>query len=147
MLFLTMGGVGWIPGPHGSIASVIGAAILWYCQPWLGLGPFLLVILSLSVFSCAALLQCLPLTADPTEVVIDEVIGVAVALTPLFTSIEVGGWRYLFTAVLLFRVFDIIKPLGISTIDRISHPTTVILDDVMAGLYAALLTTLVFQLL
>ena len=71
---------------------------------------------------------------DPGEVVVDEVVGqwIVLGLTPPDAFDYVAGF-------LLFRLFDILKPFPIRRIERMSHAgRAIMLDDVAAGLYAAL---------
>lgn len=71
---------------------------------------------------------------DSGMVVIDEVVGMWIALIPAtLTPLSVG------LAFLLFRLFDIFKPWPVNWLDKRFHgPWGVMLDDVMAGIYAAL---------
>ena len=76
---------------------------------------------------------------DSGRIVIDEVAGYfwAVALLPL----PHGGWpllRLLLAAFLLFRLFDIWKPWPVRGLQRLPGGYGVVLDDVVAGLYANL---------
>jgi phosphatidylglycerophosphatase A len=71
---------------------------------------------------------------DKSYIVIDEVIGMTVAVLPMFV-IEVS-LSYLLLGFVLFRIFDILKPLGIRKIDRMNTPISVLLDDVVAGVYS-----------
>ena len=48
------------------------------------------------------------------------------------------GWKYILAAFLLFRAFDIWKPPPVRAIERIPGGSGIVLDDVMAGIYAAL---------
>jgi phosphatidylglycerophosphatase A len=68
---------------------------------------------------------------DPSRVVIDEVVGVWVAL------LMASDWLTALVALLLFRVFDILKPLGIRSLDRRRGAFWVMADDLLAGVYAA----------
>lgn len=69
---------------------------------------------------------------DPSRVVIDEFAGMCVTLcfVPLnLTNITI--------ALILFRFFDILKPLGIRLIDKkLKGAWGVMLDDILAGIYA-----------
>ena len=71
---------------------------------------------------------------DPSRVVIDEVAGqlLAVAAVPLE-----GGW--LLAGFLLFRLFDIVKPLGIRKLEAIGGGWGIMLDDLAAGIAAGAL--------
>ena len=70
---------------------------------------------------------------DPSRVVVDEMVGVWVALLAAD-----GLWTAL-AALLLFRFFDIVKPLGIRALDRRRGAFWVMADDLLAGAYSALL--------
>jgi phosphatidylglycerophosphatase A len=68
---------------------------------------------------------------DPQFVVIDEVAGQLVALiaVPL-------AWKTFLTGLILFRVFDILKPFPIRRLERLPEGTGIVVDDLGAGLYA-----------
>lgn len=71
---------------------------------------------------------------DAPYIVIDEVAGIFIALIPASSQpITV------LAAFVLFRFFDILKPWPVSWLDKkINHSAGVMLDDMMAGVYAAL---------
>ncbi len=76
---------------------------------------------------------------DPSEVVIDEIIGFLVTMTAL----PVG----LFTITagfILFRIFDIVKPYPVYQSQQLPHGWGVLIDDVLAGLYANLTLWIVY---
>ncbi len=71
---------------------------------------------------------------DPGLIVIDEVVGLMVALFTFPMT-----WKYALAGFLLFRLFDITKPFPGRYIDRrVSSGFGVMADDVAAGLYANL---------
>ena len=68
---------------------------------------------------------------DPQFVVIDEVAG------QLITLIAVPlGWKTPLAGLILFRVYDILKPFPIRRLERLPEGSGIVLDDVGAGLYA-----------
>ncbi|MCI5060921.1 MAG: phosphatidylglycerophosphatase A [Alphaproteobacteria bacterium] len=71
---------------------------------------------------------------DSGMIVIDEVVGMFIALIPaLLTPLSIG------IAFILFRFFDVLKPFPISWLEnRIHGPMGVMIDDVVAGIFAAL---------
>ena len=71
---------------------------------------------------------------DPSKVVIDEVAG---QLTALMILAPVEWWSVL-AAFLLFRVFDVWKPLGIRRLEEIGGGWGIMLDDLAAGALAAI---------
>ncbi len=73
-------------------------------------------------------------TKDSSHIVIDEVVGLLIALMPAVLSV----WSVV-VAFLLFRFFDVLKPWPISWLEKkVSHGWGVMLDDVLAGIFAAL---------
>jgi len=69
---------------------------------------------------------------DPGAIVIDEVAGMTVAMlwAPLSLPALLAGF-------VLFRVFDIVKPWPAHAAQRLSGGLGVMVDDLIAGLYAA----------
>lgn len=81
---------------------------------------------------------------DPSEIVIDEVVGQWVSLLPVILGawsrdVDVLAlWPGWVAAFVLFRLFDITKFGPVGWADRRGDATGVMLDDVIAGLFAAL---------
>jgi phosphatidylglycerophosphatase A len=72
---------------------------------------------------------------DPSRVVIDEMVGVAF---PLIVS-PAGNIWYALASFLLFRFFDILKPLGIRFFDKKHGGFFVMADDILAGIYCLII--------
>lgn len=75
---------------------------------------------------------------DSNHIVIDELLGMAIGM--LFLPINV---KTLAMAFLLFRFFDIIKPLYIKRLENLVNGWGVMMDDALAGIY----TNIVMQVL
>ncbi|MDA7424536.1 phosphatidylglycerophosphatase A family protein [Thalassococcus lentus] len=81
---------------------------------------------------------------DPSWVVIDEVVGQWIALFPVSYGAAMMGigierlWPGWIAAFVLFRLFDITKPWLVGRADRMGTPMGVMLDDVIAGVFAAI---------
>jgi phosphatidylglycerophosphatase A len=77
---------------------------------------------------------------DPQFVVIDEVAGQLVALiaVPL-------AWKTFLAGLILFRVFDILKPPPVRWLERLPEGTGIVVDDLGAGLYALALMHLLLR--
>ncbi|RED13287.1 phosphatidylglycerophosphatase A family protein [Pontivivens insulae] len=146
-LIASFGGVGFLPKAPGTWGSLAALPFAWLLH---GLGgPFLLTIGIL-----AAILIGVRATQevtrdakdhDPGWVVIDEVAGQWIALWPLSIGMVMAGsdpWVFPWPGVLggffLFRLFDIWKPGPVGWADRRGGPWGVMLDDVFAGLFAAI---------
>ncbi|MDR2527336.1 MAG: phosphatidylglycerophosphatase A [Rickettsiales bacterium] len=88
---------------------------------------------------------------DPSEVVIDEVVGqiLAYMFATLFPYYNVKNFMifnilYLTLPFVFFRFFDIIKPSLVGYCDKNIHGANgVILDDVVAGIFAGICSTLI----
>ncbi len=81
---------------------------------------------------------------DPAEIVIDEVAGQWIALLPVAFGVAHTGaapldlWPGWLAAFLLFRLFDIWKPWLVGRADRRGDALGVMLDDIWAGVFAAI---------
>lgn len=130
-------------GTWGSAAALPAA----YGLALLG-GPWLLALAVLGVFCLGWWATSVMVegrdTHDPSEVVIDEVAGQWVALLPVLVGASHAGvdalalWPGWLVAFLAFRFFDILKPGPIGWADRRADALGVMLDDMIAGLAAAL---------
>ncbi len=136
ILFIATGfGSGYLPFAPGTWGSLVALPIhflLIMLVPqyyWLGLGIIFVI-----AVSTAGSAEKIFDRKDPGAVVIDEIIGMLIALigapaTPL-------AWG---SAFLLFRLFDIWKPFPASWVDRhLNGGLGIVLDDVIAGGYALL---------
>lgn len=80
---------------------------------------------------------------DPSEIVIDEVVGQWIALWPvlLMTNVlslpSLALWPGWIAAFGFFRLYDIVKPGPVGWADSKDNATGVMLDDVIAGILAA----------
>lgn len=86
---------------------------------------------------------------DPSEIVIDELAGQWIPLFPLAfilwyhdSTLIWLPWPGLVFGFLFFRLFDIWKPWPVSWADQKETPFGVMLDDIIAGVMAAIITTL-----
>lgn len=74
---------------------------------------------------------------DPSEVIIDEVAGVWIAMAGHVVSQET--MVYALPALFLFRIFDILKPVPVSTAEKLPGGIGIVADDVVAGIFANVL--------
>jgi phosphatidylglycerophosphatase A len=86
--------------------------------------------------------------SDPGEVIWDEFASIPLVYIGLPASISLVNPRemlvWLVVGFIYFRIFDIIKPLGIKRIQHIGKGLGVMIDDVLAAVYAAGLLHLTF---
>jgi len=138
----TLGPVGRIPmapGTWGSAAAVLLAPFLFTPLPLWGRAFLLLLVLAVGVWA-AGRAEVVLKQKDPGSVVIDELLGQWTALLPLTVPTIVHFprlWEYAL-AFVLFRFFDILKPFPIRRVERLfPGGFGVMLDDLVAGIYAA----------
>jgi phosphatidylglycerophosphatase A len=130
----TVLGAGWskkAPGTIGSVAALPLAFALSHLHPWLRLGGAAIILL-LSTWAVHHYIRVARRQEDPQEVVVDELVGVllAMAFVPWSLLTAVAGFG-------LFRLFDIWKPGPVGWLDRnVGGAWGVMLDDVAAGLLA-----------
>jgi phosphatidylglycerophosphatase A len=145
-LIATVFGIGWLrpaPGTWGSAAAVLAGLVIDRFLGFPGLAVAALLAVGLGFWACGRELAERP-GEDPSEFVIDEVAGQWIAL--LFPSaafwmrgfegwMPYPGWV---AAFLLFRLFDVWKPWIIGRIDRMTDVRGVMLDDMVAGVFAGI---------
>lgn len=145
-LVATLFGIGRVklgPGTWASVATVI----LWAFAT-LAISP---ASRTWSTIVAAALVTLIGIPAatrasrasglkDPQFVVIDEVAGQLTALiaVPL-------AWKTFLAGLILFRVFDILKPFPIRRLERLPEGTGIVVDDLGAGLYALIVMHLLLH--
>ena len=135
-LFSSVLGIGYIKG-GGTIAAAV-CCICWYLA-WNGGSPpvtISLVITAIITFTgvWSSTVMERVWGKDPSKVVIDEVAGMAVSL--LFLPVNV---TYLLCGLILFRFFDILKPLYIRKSELLPGGWGIMMDDVQAGIYTNIL--------
>ncbi len=125
----------WGPGTAGSLAAVLIAAGL---HKWLGAGRItlavLVVILLLPAIWASTRTARLLNKEDPGMVVVDEVLGQWLTLLGASTL----NWKTFLAGFLLFRLFDIWKPWPIRRLENLPEGTGIVVDDLGAGVYGAI---------
>ncbi len=145
----TFFGIGHLRPASGTWASV-AAVVLAVVAYQLGLAllvPVLAAVATVLGFWAVPLyLRDRPGDSDPSEVVIDEVAGQWIAMSftvmPLWrhdvADIFLDAWPGWVVPLVLFRLFDIWKPWIIGRADRRGDATGVMLDDLIAGVFAGI---------
>ena len=127
---------GYIPIAPGTVGSIIGLLVFWLIKDYASFTIEMFVAAALffaGVWASTIVEQVLE-RHDPGVVIVDEVVGMLVALMLLPSTITV-----IFLAFLLFRVFDIIKPYPARWCEQLSRGWGIMMDDVVAGLYVNVL--------
>lgn len=154
-------GVGFAPIAPGTWGSAVGVGVYlltqrasvevfaWAAARGVSLPPLeafrttfeLLMIIAVTLAGTWAASRCEALLGrkDPGVVVVDEVAGQLI--TFMFVPRGAGAWAIL-AGFLAFRVFDIWKPYPIRRLEALESGLGIMADDVLAGVYAATLMSL-----
>ncbi len=133
---------GYLPIAPGSWGSLLACIILWFAWPSLWYYQLLIIFLFYPIAVYFAGIGEKYFGHDGRPIVIDEIIGQAVALFMAPHNII----TYVL-AFLLFRVFDIIKPYPARKLEKMHGGTGVVADDIAAGIYAVIVLQLIIILL
>ena len=120
------------PGTWGTLGALPLGLLLMVVGGKLALAIGLLIVIPLGLWSITKF-ETMTGEHDSGIIVIDEVAGLWVVLAA--ATMEPFS---ILAAFILFRLFDILKPWPVSYFDRMPGAKGVMLDDLMAGLYAAL---------
>lgn len=134
-LFACGFGTGAAPYAPGTFGTLVGLPVYGLIHD-LPLLAYVLVVVALFVFGvwiCQTTADALQVHDHP-GIVWDEVVGYLVTMT-----MAPPGWLWWLSGFLLFRLFDVVKPWPISLLDkRVGGGFGIMIDDVLAGVYAAL---------
>ena len=135
LIIVTGAGIGYsrhFPGTMGTIFAVpISLGLNRVAEAW----PLVAIGMLVGATLCAIKLSTdaaqMVQQKDPQFIVVDEIVGFMIAnfLTPL-------RWVPLLLSFLLFRIFDITKVYPAAKLENLPGGTGIVLDDVLAGIYA-----------
>lgn len=147
----TAGGIGFKSRMPGTIGSFIGFVFFALFFRDSSLDKYLFIGIPLVYFAigvCAAAENHL-MQKDPSAIILDEIIAVPFIYIGLGNTnqnvLDVGAWKIYFIGIILFRFFDIIKPLGIKKIEGLNGGVGCVLDDIIAALMACLCLHLIID--
>ena len=126
----TVFGVGYLPVAPGTWATAVGVAIAYYLGNNLPAYTILLLVLLILGIMTTGIIEKQVKQKDPGYLVIDEVVGVMIALwgLPLIWPVMICGF-------FLFRAFDMFKIYPINKLEAQTGGWGIMLDDCMAGMY------------
>ncbi len=129
----------WFPGTWGTLAALLLYWPLRQLPPWTYLITLAaLIFLAVWVSTVA---EVLLRTKDCSKIVIDEFVGLFVALS--FIPFD---WKWIAIGFVLFRIFDITKPYPARLIqDKVPGGWGIVGDDLIAGLYANLVLQMIIR--
>ncbi|MBF0587448.1 phosphatidylglycerophosphatase A [Prosthecochloris sp. N3] len=137
------GGLGFVPAAPGTVTS-FAAALVYLFVPALGrievMVPLLVVVFLLGLWASGEMEKIYG--HDPSQVTVDELAGQWIALLLL-----PHDWLVALLGFAAFRLFDIVKPEPVDSAQRLPGAWGVMVDDVLAGVYANLSVRIVLWLL
>ena len=142
--FFYLGFIRPAPGTWGSLAGISLAYIVLEVTNLLIFCLFLILTIVIGFWTTKKYLEQNPDDSDPSEVVIDEVIGQWIATLPIGYAVQFtqtsseNYWIVWLWAFVSFRFFDIIKLGLVGWADNLGGVVGVILDDILAGIAASL---------
>ena len=142
-LWASCGGVGKLRG--GGTVAALFFILLWYFTAAYRLPLWAQLVFVLLIFFTGVVVSTRVEKEwghDSNRVVIDEVSGMSISVLALPYQ-----WYYFLFAFLLFRFFDIVKPLYIRRVENFRGGWGVMLDDVLAGIYSLLTLHLLIRIL
>jgi phosphatidylglycerophosphatase A len=126
-------GLGFFPKAPGTVAA-IASCLVFALLHQISTGAWVIYTLLMLIF-IAGIMSSSHVEKewgkDNNKVVIDEVLGMGIAL--LFIPYKI---QYFLAGFILFRIFDIWKPFYIRKLEKINGGLGVMLDDVLAGIYS-----------
>ena len=158
-VFIATGfGAGFIPFGPGTWGSIVGLLIAYGLIAAIGAADVLL--LQNTLIGAGLVFAGLGVWAsdraekifdrkDAGQIVIDEVFGQIISfvfIAPYLAGLG-ANWRWwMIAGFALFRAFDIFKPYPINRLQGLSGGVGVMMDDALAGVYAAIVLSLSLSL-
>ena len=130
----TVGGLGYATVAPGTVTSLPVALAVWWFRPGDAALLGATAVVSVIGIWAAGREEARVGTKDPPVIVIDEVAGMLIAC---YGHPRTLPW--VLGLFLAFRVFDVLKPLGIDKLQALPGGLGVVADDLLAGVYASLL--------
>lgn len=143
-LIATSFGAGFLPiapGTWGALVAIVLWLPLYLCCDWA---------VTFGVTLVATVIYCIAGTwastesekywgKDPVAACADETVGQWISLLPLSAGVEVCPWWEILVSLALFRFFDIFKPLGIRSMEKLPGGYGMMADDILAGIYTVVI--------
>ncbi len=146
--FLTVGFSGLSPKAPGTVGSFVSLLIAMFLLQFISITTLFLLSLLISIVAVKQIdiYEKEVGTHDGSEIVIDELAGMWIAMG--IAGVTSENWIMASIAFIYFRLFDIWKPSIIGKIDRdVKGGWGVMGDDMIAGLFAGLCTSLTYFLI
>ena len=144
VLFLATGFfIGTVPFAPGTFGSIIGLPICFLISRLdILIAVICTILFILFAIRMAAVAEKALKKKDAGEIVIDEIAGLIVTFIGIPFTLKT-----VIVGFIIFRTFDILKPFPIGLLEKkVAGGPGIVLDDVLAGLYANLILRLAFYI-
>lgn len=151
-MIATSFGAGFLPVAPGTWGALV-AIVLWLpLYIWCGgTVAWIVTILAIAFFAVAGTwasgVSEKYWGKDPVVACVDETVGQLISLLPLCGGWQEAPWWLIIVSLALFRFFDIFKPLGIRSMEKLPGGIGMMADDMLAALYAACIVDLILHLI
>ena len=144
--FVTIFGIGFSKFAPGTIGSFVGVLFFYFFYNLFSKNYILFFLFIFLIFIFSWYFTYVYILKnrihDPSEIIIDEFLGQLISLTPILFINNFKLEKFIFLELmvlsfLLFRFFDILKPWPIYIVDRSRTSLSILLDDVIAGLFSS----------
>ena len=135
--------IGTVPFAPGTFGTLIGLPVCFLLSRlhFLQSVICILVFIPFAIWIASAAEKILK-QKDPGQIVIDEIAGLMVTFAGLPFNLKTA-----LAGFIIFRVFDILKPFPIRTLEKkVGGGSGVVLDDVLAGVYGNLILRVVVHI-
>lgn len=137
----SLGGIGLIRFAPGTFGSIFSWFLFIYLSHYLNMIVLTSLMFFLGIWVCENISKDLE-EKDDKSIVIDELIGMWIALMPTiyFADTQAERTTIAILALVLFRFFDIVKPYPINLLDqKFKNGFGIVIDDVAAGIITLLI--------
>lgn len=141
-------GVGYFPYGPGTMGALL-AIVIWFLlttmvsYSWLIATTSILIITFTLIGAWSSTVVEKYWGEDPSRVVIDEIVGQWIVLLAVPSNFS---WWHILASFILFRFFDIVKPLGIRKMENLKGGWGIMADDVLSGCYGAIILIIIHNL-
>jgi len=131
---------GYFPIAPGTVGSFVAVLILWFLPTLSWLTLSIISITGFLIGVWAAKIAEESWGHDPGQVNWDEVIGMFITVIAIPKHWVIYGCGFF-----IFRLFDIIKPFPVNKMEKLPGGLGIMSDDVIAGIYANIITQIIFR--
>ncbi|MDR0742418.1 MAG: phosphatidylglycerophosphatase A [Puniceicoccales bacterium] len=135
----TLFGLGKFPIMPGTLGSFMG--LLFHIILIQNLSAFLMIFTLIAIILLAIVICDMAEKVigekDPSCVILDEFVAMPICFLGIrhFVPATVAMWKVWVLGFVIFRIFDILKPLGIKKSQNLSGGIGIVVDDIIAAAY------------